>query len=102
MARGEQVLHAVFAPTHRPLEVAGQRRGGQFLAVERDLLAEAAADVGRDDRHLRFLEPEPSGKLGAQRMRDLGADVEGQMPAPVVPNGGAAACFDRSVGLAVL
>ncbi len=34
--------------------MTGERGHGQLLAVKRDLLAEAAAHIGRDHRHLRF------------------------------------------------
>ena len=102
VAGGEQVLGAVLAPAHRPPQRARQRRAGQLLAIERDLLSEAAADVGRDHRHLRLGELEPPRKLRAIRMRHLVADVHRQVLAALVPHGAAAACFDRCVGLAML
>ena len=102
MAGCQQVLVAVLPPAHRALERARQRRHGQLLAVERDLLAEAAADVGRDDGHLRFAQAQPACELGAVGMRHLVADVHGEVAPPFVPLGAAAARLDRRVRLAVL
>ena len=45
VARGGEVFHPVFAPVHRACEVAGKRGHREFFAIQRDLLAEGAADV---------------------------------------------------------
>src|SRR5262249_21736698 len=102
MACSDQIFVAVLAPTHRPAQLTRYCRDGQFLAIERDLLAEAAADVGRDDGDLGFGEPQAAGELRAVGMRHLAADVHGEMTPPLIPNRTAAARLDWRVGLTVL
>ena len=98
----QQVLAALLAPAHRAAQGAGQRGDGQLLAIHRDLLAEAAADVGTDDGDLQLGQAEPGGEHGAIRVRHLGADMHGEVLTALVPHGAAAARLHRHVGLAVL
>ena len=93
MGGGCQILDPVLAPVDRAVEFTGERGDGQFLAVQRDLLAESAADIGADHRDLAFRQAQPPGQLAAQRVRRLVADVKRQMLAPGVPDGKAAAGF---------
>ena len=98
----QQVLAALLAPAHRAAQGAGQRGDGQFLAIQRDLLAETAADVGADHGDLGFGQAEAGGERGAVGVRHLGADMHGQMLRPCVPDRAAAARLHRHVGLPVL
>ena len=102
MARREQVLGAILAPTHGFAQRARQRRTGQLLAVERDLLPKSAADVRGDDCDLGLAEAQPPGELRAIGMRHLVADMHRQVLAALIPHRAAPARLDRRVGLAVL
>ena len=102
VAGGQQVLAPALAPAHGAVEGAGQGGDGQLFAVQGDLLAERAANVGADDRDLGFGQPKPLGELRAIGMRRLVACVHGQVLAPLVPDRAAAACLQRRVRLAVL
>ena len=99
---GQQVLAPGLDPADRPAEQPRGRRRRQLLAVERDLLAEAAADVRRDHPHAALGDPEPRRQRRAHRVGDLGAVPERQGLVAGQPACQAAARLHRRVGLAPL
>ena len=102
MARGQQVLAPALLPAHGGAERTGQRGNGQLLPIERDLLAEGAAYVRADHRHLRLPDSEARGQLRPIGVRRLVAGMHGQVFAPWVPCGAATAWFQRRMGLTAL
>src|SRR5947209_1203803 len=86
-----RAIAAILAQAHRPLERTRNRSHGQFLAIERDLLPETAADIRADHRHLRLAQPQAAGELGTVGMRHLVADMHGQVSPTLVPHGAAPA-----------
>ena len=93
-----QVLRTVLDPLHR---FAGDHRsgGGDDIArIHRHLAAEAAADVRGDHPDLVFRESEVGGDQGdhgADRVRGLRREVEGEVAFHRIPTGDAAAGLDR-------
>ena len=65
------VLRARRGPAHRPLEPARQVRDERLLAVDVQLRAEAAADVGRDHAEVVLRDAEHAGELEPHEVRDL-------------------------------
>ena len=102
MACGLEILQPVLSPAHRLTQVPRQRGDRKLLAVKSDLLAEPAAGVGRNDRNLRLRQPQSCRKLGAQWMRYLSSDMEGQMLAAAIPDRETASRLDRQVSLPML
>ncbi len=97
---GGEALAPVLDPAQRMAEL--ERRPGQrdFLAEQHALVAEAAADIGRDDADAPFLDAEAFGKAGADDVRLLGrAGDDDLVDAGVVP-GDDAASFQRAHRLA--
>ena len=68
---GDQVLAPVLGPGHRTLELARQPHQHDVFGRERHLLAEAAADVGRDHAQIGLRHAEHVGDGGAHEMRHL-------------------------------
>ena len=52
VAVAEKMFGAIANPFHRPAQALGGDRGQRIFAIGKQLGAEAAADVGRDDAHL--------------------------------------------------
>ncbi len=88
------VLRARLDPLDRAPELARRPAGEELLAVDLELLAEAAADLGRDHAHVILAEPEQERHEQAHEVRNLGRGVERQRAGPVV--GEHAAALDRS------
>jgi len=65
------VLDAVFYPFHGPAQHDGGHDGAHIAGVDRHLVAEAAADVGRDDAHLGLRNARQHGHHGANDVRRL-------------------------------
>ena len=82
-----KIFHPVLDPLHR---LAGQDRGrnGDHIAgVNRNLAAETAADIRRDDADLLFGKSHVSrhqGKDGPDSVRRLGRHPDGQLPVHLV------------------
>ena len=88
-----QVLGAVLDPLHRP---AGQHRArdrADVAGIDRDLVAEAAADVGRDDADLVLGQPGDRRVQRAMGVRRLRRAPHGELAADGVVVG------DRAAGL---
>jgi hypothetical protein len=97
---GEHVLRARLDPLHRAVELARERRERDLLAVDLQLAAEAAADVGRDARMRSSLMPRMSARKSLQEVGDLGGRVDRQVgPAEVRDD---AARLDRARRRAVV
>ena len=74
--RRDVVLRALLDPFHGSAEAAAEGEREELLGVDVELRAEAAADVGRDDADLRFVEAERRRDEHAQDVRDLRRRVE--------------------------
>ena len=66
-----EMLTAVLEPAHRMLDLRRQPAERHLFGAQQSLVAEAAADIGRDDAHIAVLEPEAFGKPGLHGMRKL-------------------------------
>ena len=53
-----QMLAAILQPAHGMVDLQRQPAERDLLAAQQSLVAEAAADIGRDDAHRAVLEPE--------------------------------------------
>ena len=94
--RGRQVLDAVLDPFHRP---PGHDRGDDGADVARigaDLVAEAAADVGRDDVDLVLGDLRDQRGDGADDVRRLEGAPHGQLALDLVERGDALAGLERT------
>ena len=82
-----QMLAAVLDPAHRVVEL--QRRPGDedLFGVQHALVAEAAADVGRDHPDIALLQPQTFGQPGAHHVRHLGRHVNHELVVLVVAEG---------------
>ena len=67
---GDEMLAPVLDPAHR-IARRGEPGDANLLGVQHAFVAEAAADIGRDDAELALLEAEMAGKPGADDMRHL-------------------------------
>jgi hypothetical protein len=97
---GGEVLAPILDPAQRMAEL--QRRPGEsdFLAQQNALVAEAAADIGRDDADAPLLDAEALGKTGANDVRLLGRADENEVIEAAVASGDDAAAFQRAHDLA--
>ncbi len=94
--RGRQVLDAVLDPFHR---LPGDDRGDDGADVARigaDLVAEAAADVGRDDVDLVLGDLGDQRAHGADDVRRLEGPPQGQLALDLVERGDALAGLERA------
>ncbi len=87
---GERVL-AVLGPFDGSVQSQGRRGGGDLLAADDALLAEAAAHVGDDDAHGPFVQPQAAGRHRPYLVRGLTGRLEEQLLLAVVPVGDGAA-----------
>ena len=92
---GGQILDAVLDPFHRP---AGDDRSDDrtdIAGIDADLVAEAAADVGRDHMDLVLGDLEISASHRADHMRRLEGAPERQLAFDLVERGDALAGLER-------
>ena len=68
---GGQMLAAILDPAHRMAAAHRQPRQADFLRQQDALVAEAAADIGRDDADLALLDAEAFGQAVAHDVRHL-------------------------------
>ena len=77
--RGDVVLGALLRPLHRTPEPPGERDGQRLFAVDVELRAEAAADVGGDHPDLRLGDPEHELQREAQDVRRSASPTTGDV-----------------------
>ena len=82
-----QVLAAVADPLDRGLHPARQVGDEDVLGVQQRLLAEAAADVGRDDPDVVLGDPQEPRRRRAEQVRRLVAVVDHELVAELVVRG---------------
>ena len=75
MAPDHQVLATVLDVAERPPEFQREPRDAQLFGLQDDFVAEAAADVGRDDPHLTCVDAEELRQADADDVRNLGRGV---------------------------
>ena len=90
------MLHAIFDPLDRPPEHDRGDDRGDVARVDADLVAEAAADVRRDDPHLALRDAREQRHHRAHHVRRLRGDVDRQLPVDLVERGDAAAGLQRA------
>src|SRR2546427_575697 len=78
------VLAPVLDPAQRSAEFFGRPRERPLLAEQHALVAEPAADVGRDDADAALVEAETFGEPGAHDVRLLGRRVHHELVEPAV------------------
>ena len=82
---GGEALAAVLDPPQRDAELA-RRPGQRHLLGQQDaLVAEAAADVGRDHADLALVDAQALGEAGAHDVRLLGGGVHDELAEPRLP-----------------
>src|SRR5690606_28646870 len=81
---GGEMLAAVLDPAHRMAAAQGDPAEADVLRQEDALVAEAAADIRRDDAHLLLAQAEAFGEPGADDVRHLAAGVEDKLAEPLV------------------
>ena len=91
---GGKLLVPVLDPADRAVEADGEGGADEFFGQQDALVAEAAADVGRDDADLALVEAEAFGEAGLGDVRHLGGGGDDQLLEPGVPFGQHAAAFE--------
>ncbi len=81
---GDQMLAPVLDPAHGMAALHGEPGQADFLRQQNPFMAEAAADIGRDDADPALLQAEAIAQTIAHDMRHLAAAVEGELIEPVV------------------
>ena len=92
---GGQVLASILEPANRMTAAKREPAEADFFGEQDPLVAEAAADVGRDDADAALLQAKTFGKAGANDMRHLARRVEHELIAAMVEHGDAAPPLDR-------
>jgi len=92
---GEKAFAAGRDPLHRPTDAPGGPQDQHMLGVNEVLGAKAAADVGRDEPHLRRRRSERLGGVVAIAMDVLAGDMQRVAPARRVVEPDAAARLHR-------
>ncbi len=92
---GGQVLAPVLQPADRVAAAQCEPREGHVLGEQDRLVAEAAADIRRDDADAPLLDPEAFGKAVAHDMRHLAGGVDHELVEAVIEIHHGAAALDR-------
>ena len=82
---GGQMLAPILDPAHRMSAPHSQPAQAHFFRQQYSLIAEAAADIRRNDADLPFVESEASGKPGAHDVRHLARGVERELRQAACP-----------------
>ena len=90
-----ELLAPVLDPAHRTPEPAAEPRERDFLRQQDALVAEAAADIGRDHADRALVDAEGFGEPRAIEVRHLRRAVHQQLIEPAVPFAHHAAAFHR-------
>ena len=91
----DQVAEAVLDPLHRPADEQRGRRRDDVARVDRHLVPEASADVGRDDPDLVLREPRHDREQRAMDVRGLRRHVDRRLAGRRVDVGDAPAALER-------
>ncbi len=91
----DQVAGAILDPLDRPADQQRRGRGDDVARVDRDLVAEAAADVRRHDPDLVLGQPGDDGEQRAMHVRRLGGHVDRGLAGRRVDVRDAAAALER-------
>ena len=91
----DQVAGAVLDPLHRPAEQQRGRRRDDVARIDGHLVAEAAADVRRDDLDVLLRQARDEREHGAVRVRRLRGHVDRRLAGRRVDVGDAAAALER-------
>ena len=94
------MLAPVLQPAHRALQAFGEPGDADLLRRENPLVAEPAADIGRDHPDAREVHVEAFGEPVADDMGELGGRDHGELAEPRVPLGEHALALDRRHALA--
>ena len=94
--RGRQVLDAVLDPFHRQPGDDGGDDGADIARIGADLVAEAAADIGRDDVDLVLGDLGDQRAHGADDVRRLEGAPQRQLALDLVEGGDALAGLERA------
>ena len=97
---GDKLFAAILEPAHRMAASHGEPREADFLAGDDRLVAEAAADVGRDHADLELRDLQRIRKAGAHHMGELRCAMEHKLAIAGVPLSDEAAALDRRHDLA--
>ena len=97
---GGQMFAPVLKPTQRMAAAHRQPSEAHILRQKNAFVAKAAADVRRDDPHLRLHQPQTFGEAGAHDMGHLAARIQNELVHAAVPIGDRAAALHRSHALA--
>ncbi len=99
---GDEAFAARCDPSDRPPQGARRIRDDRLLGVMLALVAEAAADVGRDHAHASLRDAELLGDQAAHMVRDLGRDIKRELVASRIANRQHRARFERRADQAVV
>ena len=80
-----QMLAPILDIAEGPAILERQPRDTQLFGMHDDLVAEAAAHIGRDHPHLTLIDAEELRQSHADDMRHLGRIVDDQLVAALVP-----------------
>ena len=94
-ARRDEVSGAVLHPLDRPSDEERRGRGDDVAGVDRHLVPEAAAEVGRDDADLLLGQARDEGEERPVDVRSLRRHVDGRLPRGRVDVRDAAAALER-------
>ena len=94
------MLAPVLQPAHRAFEALGEPGDADLLRREDPLVAEPAADIGRDHPDAGEVHVEAFGEPVAHDMRELRGRDHGELAQPRVPLGEHALALDRRHALA--
>ncbi len=75
---GDEMLTATLEPLHRAAQLPRRGTHHDVLGVEHALHPEPTSDVRHEDPEPVFVDPEVAGEPGAETMRVLMADVDGE------------------------
>ena len=97
---GGEAFAAVLDPPERRAELARGPGERDLLGQQDALVAEAAADIGRDHADLALVQPQAFGEARAHDVRLLRRGVHDELAEPRLPLGDHAAALERAHGLA--
>src|ERR1700728_4929713 len=91
----DEVLSAVFYVAEWTLEGQCEPGDANFLRLQHAFVAEAAADIGRDDADASFLDPDALGQSDTDNVRHLCRGVNHELVGLKNPIGDNRLAFER-------